>query len=98
MVAQLSLWLRPRQEAVNLFIAAFHEGRKADRPHKQFLAPKLREAPRAPQDLAHRRAYEAQRARQKRDGVRTPLATRDLRFIIADAWGKVGTRRGSAEA
>ena len=53
--------LRPRQEAVNIFSEALYVGSKAIPPYIPFVAPKLWEAPWAPQDPIRKRAIESEK-------------------------------------
>ena len=92
--------LCPRQEAVNLFSAAFYEGRAAEPPNIPFFASGFHEAPLAPQDPVCHRSCKAERSREKQNGERTPclnarqLALQSRRFIVArqvaDALSKFG--------
>ena len=55
--------LRRRQEVVDLFSAALYKEHKADPNYTAFLEPMLHAAPSAPQDAAHKRAAQQERAR-----------------------------------
>ena len=89
--------LRPRQEAANLLSDALHGGGEACPPSVPFLPPKLGEAPWAPQDPASRRADEAQKARQRRNELKTsfwntgqlalPYSRYSVAGELAEAWG-----------
>ena len=55
-----------------MFPAALHEGPQGEPPYTASLAPKHNEAPWAPEDAAHERAAEREKARRLRNAVRTP--------------------------
>ena len=80
---------RPRQEAVNLFPRALHEGSKVRPPYTPFLPRKLGGDPRAPHFPERKGAAGAGRARQRRNDVETSflmsgqLAPSYLRYIVA---------------
>ena len=63
--------LRPRQEAANLFSEALRAGGKACPPYVPFLSPKFEDAPRALQDPDRKRAADARKDRQRRNGAQT---------------------------
>ena len=83
-----------------MFPEAPHEGPHTTPPYTPFLAPKLGESPWSLQDPARKRAFEAEKNRQKRNAVKTSflntgqLAVACLRCIIAGeivgAWAKFG--------
>ena len=81
--------LRPRQEAANLLSDALHGGGEACLTYVPLLPPKLRESPGASQDPARKRAADAEKARQRRNGVKTSflntgqLAPSYLRYVGA---------------
>ena len=81
--------LRPRQAADNKFPEALREGSKATPRYTPFLAPKLGGGPWASHGPARKRAFEAEKNRQKRNDVKTSflntgqLALAYLRYIIA---------------
>ena len=57
--------LRPHQEPVNMCSAARREGVKVEPTYPASLQPKINDAPLVPQDAAHERADEQEKARQK---------------------------------
>ena len=81
--------LRPRQGAVDLLSGALHDRRAACPPYTFFRAPKLSEAPWAPQDPIRKRAGETWRNRQRRNSAKTAflnarhLIQHYLRYIVA---------------
>ena len=81
--------LRPRQGAANLFPEALREGSRATPPHTPFLAPTLGDSPWALQDPARKKAFEAEKSRQRRNALKTSflntgqLALAYLRYIVA---------------
>ena len=66
--------IRPRQEAADLFPEALREGSEATPPFTPSVAPKLSEDPRALQGPVRRKAFGAEKDRQKRNDVKTNLA------------------------